>query len=113
MSAFMQNRIRHIKTVLSGFWSRNLLFANVVSAGALCGFGDAIQQKLEGAEKHDWKRTGRMATIGFILGFPTHFFYTFLDRKFIGTTASTISTKVVLDEVFMAPLSITSFYLGR
>ena len=108
----MQNQVKHLKAVITGFWSRNLLFANVVSAGAICGFGDVIQQKLEGAKKYDWKRTGRMAIVGFVVGIPTHYFYTFLDRKFVGTTASTVSMRVVMDEIFMAPLSITSFYLG-
>ncbi|RDD40226.1 Mpv17-like protein 2 [Trichoplax sp. H2] len=103
---------RKLKAILSTFWSRNLMLANVISAGALCGLGDIIQQNLEGSEKHDWKRTGRMATVGLLVGLPTHYFYTFLDQKLVGTAATTIGKKVVLDEALMAPISISTFYLG-
>lgn len=52
----------------------------------------------------DWDRSLKMFTIGSAVGPFQHIWYTFLDKKFPKKTRSVILKKVLLDQIFCAPI---------
>ncbi|OON18094.1 Mpv17 / PMP22 family protein, partial [Opisthorchis viverrini] len=53
----------------------------------------------------------RLGFIGTFQGFYQHFYYTWLDRKLIGSSALVVAKKVVLDEVLVGPASLLVFFV--
>lgn len=93
--------------------SANLLLVNT---GTCCGIyvvGDLLQQRIEGREETDWRRTGRMAVLGFLMGPASHYWYRFLDRRLPEVAARTVAKKVLADQIVMAPLCCSGFYTGE
>lgn len=88
----------------------------LVNTGTCCGLytiGDLLQQRIEGSEKVDWKRTGRMATLGFCMGPLNHSWYLFLDRLILGAGVRMVAKKVLADQLVMAPVCCSVFYIGE
>ncbi|XP_071444955.1 mpv17-like protein 2 isoform X2 [Hetaerina americana] len=89
-----------------------LWVTNTLSSGVLLSFGDSIQQWLEkvsneGKERpYDWKRTGLSQ------GPPHHIWYTRLDRVFPKKNLSSVSYKILADQIFAAPFFAFTFFLG-
>ncbi|PXF45402.1 Protein sym-1 [Gracilariopsis chorda] len=86
---------------------------------SLVGFflGDLIAQKFLGEKGADIDkaRLARMASFGFLIHGPTgHYFYSALDRVIVGTAPLKVASKVVIDQVFWAPIFTALFfgYLG-
>lgn len=86
---------------------------------SLIGFflGDVLAQKFLGEKDADinWARVARMASFGFLIHGPTgHYFYSALDRLIVGTSPLKVASKVVVDQVFWAPIFTALFfsYLG-
>lgn len=86
---------------------------------SLIGFflGDLIAQKFLGEKGADIDkaRLARMASFGFLIHGPSgHYFYSFLDRAIVGTNPLAVASKVVVDQVFWAPIFTALFfgYLG-
>lgn len=82
---------------------------------SMVGFllGDVIAQKFLGDKDTpiDWKRAARMATFGFLIHGPTaHFFYSALDCIIVGTSPMKVASKVVVDQVFWAPIFTAIFF---
>ena len=73
--------------------------------------GDICRQKFEG-HSNDWARTGRMAILGTCLAPLDHFWYTALERILPAITARTIVKKVLLDQIVMAPICCSLFFIG-
>ncbi|CAN8065912.1 unnamed protein product [Agarophyton chilense] len=86
---------------------------------SLIGFflGDLLAQKFLGEKdaEIDKGRLGRMASFGFLIHGPTgHYFYSALDRVIVGATPLKVASKVIVDQVFWAPIFTALFfaYLG-
>lgn len=86
---------------------------------SLIGFllGDLIAQKFLGEKGApiDWARVARMSSFGFLIHGPTgHYFYSALDRLIVGTAPLKVAAKVLIDQVFWAPIFTALFfsYLG-
>ncbi|XP_011405251.1 PREDICTED: mpv17-like protein 2 [Amphimedon queenslandica] len=88
-----------------------LLLINTGTCCFLYSMGDFCRQRIEG-NTTDWHRTGRMGVLGCCLGPLDHFWYTALDRLLPAITAGTVARKVLLDQLIMAPICCSLFYLG-
>ncbi|XP_033111668.1 mpv17-like protein 2 isoform X2 [Anneissia japonica] len=108
-------------------FSKYLLVTNTVTCCSLLGVGDLIEQtreirrnkkndvaqgKLHSSHSYDWKRTGRMAAIGFMLGPINHYWYLYLDRFLPGTSGRMVLKKILLDQIVAAPFFNASFIIG-
>ena len=76
---------------------------NVLVSGTFAAAGDALSQKVESIQhnsnfikNYSLRRTVEFGAVGFILGPLSHFWYTFLDKKFPLFTPAHIAKKVVL-----------------
>ncbi|XP_013405159.1 mpv17-like protein 2 isoform X1 [Lingula anatina] len=110
-----------VKSIYNLMFGRHLFLTNTISAGVLLGAGDSIVQTFEGRRikkkggewARDWKRTGRMVTIGLVLQGPaSHAWYSFLDRILKGTQFKTIAKKILLDQIFASPFFAFGFLMG-
>ncbi|CAM9923698.1 unnamed protein product, partial [Hapterophycus canaliculatus] len=80
---------------------------------SLVGFsiGDFLAQKGTSKDKFSYERLARMAAFGFLFhGTISHFFYNALDSALPGTAAFTVIQKVVIDQVFWAPIFTLIFF---
>lgn len=102
-------QLRHWKRLFSA----NLLLVNTGTCCTLYAVGDLCQQRIERKEKFDWVRTGRMAVLGFCLGPVNHCWYRALDKFLPGNTSRIVAQKVLLDQLVMAPLCCSLFYIGE
>lgn len=92
-----------------------------ITAAAVGTAGDGVAQSLElryrdksNRGQFDVRRTLVFASFAGLIGAPiSHFWYLYLGRKFPGRTVRTISSRVALDQLAMAPLMLplTLFYL--
>ena len=92
--------------------SVRLLLINTGTCCVLYSAGDFCRQKIDGKELN-WSRTGRMGFLGCCLGPLDHFWYTALDRLLPAVTTATVFRKVMLDQIIMAPICCTLFFLGK
>ena len=95
------------------FLSKRLLLVNTGTCCALYTVGDVIQQHIEGRDGLDWARMGRMATLGLCMGPLNHFWYLHLDRLIPGATGKIVMKKVLADQIVMAPICCSVFYVGE
>lgn len=95
------------------FLSKRLLLVNVGTCCTLYTVGDVIQQHIEGKDNFDWARAGRMATLGLCMGPLNHFWYLQLDRFLPGATGKIVLKKVFADQLVMAPICCSVFYIGE
>lgn len=58
----------------------------------------------------DKARVFRMSIAGAFGGVIGHFWYIFLDRRFVGTTLKIIAKKCLFDQIVFAPLGIIYFF---
>ncbi|XP_031620106.1 mpv17-like protein 2 [Contarinia nasturtii] len=114
----MQNFIRNITNSL---FKKHLLLTNTVSSGVLMSIGDGLSQYVEQkiTLKHnkeqwkfklDWSRNGKMFVVGASSGPLHHYFYGWLDAKYIGFTLKVTMIKILYDQLVMAPLCIALFF---
>ena len=97
-----------------GYFTKYLFFSNVVISIGFSGLGDCIEQAVEilSKYKNEWNKTRsfKLAITGIPVGIICHYFYIFLDKKFIETTFKVIFQKVMLSQFICSPLCIISFY---
>ena len=97
--------------------SRLLLF-NVCTSTVVYAAGDRIQQRIEGRGRKkadlaaDWKRTGRMASVGAPIGALSHYWYIMLDRVLPGITRRAVVRKVMADQCIFGPICLSIFFIG-
>eukprot|EP00904_Undaria_pinnatifida_P007047 jgi/Undpi1/3472/HiC_scaffold_16.g06844.m1 len=73
--------------------------------------GDFLAQKGTSKDKFSYERLARMAAFGFLFhGTISHFFYNALDGALPGTAAVTVIQKVVIDQLFWAPIFTLIFF---
>ncbi|XP_021521337.1 mpv17-like protein isoform X1 [Aotus nancymaae] len=85
---------------------------NVLLYGALFSSGDALQQRLRGAQ-NDWRQTRRVATV--VVTFHANFNYVWLgllERALPGRAPRIVLAKVLCDQVVGAPIAVSAFYAG-
>lgn len=95
------------------FMKKRLLLFNTGTCTALYVTGDLIQQQIEGSKEVDWSRTLRMATLGVCMGPLNHGWYTMLDKILVGTAGKVVFKKVLADQLVMAPICCSFFYVGK
>lgn len=95
------------------FLSKRLLLVNTGTCCVLYTVGDVIQQHIEGRDRLDWARVGHMATLGLCMGPLNHFWYLHLDRLLPGATGKIVLKKVLADQIVMAPICCSVFYVGE
>ena len=116
---YLRDRLSALPSKFSFLSSRRGKISNarllLINSGTYCflySMGDCCRQRIEG-HPIDWNRTGRMAILGCCLGPLDHLWYNILDRKLPAKTAATVGRKVLLDQLIMAPICCTVFYLGN
>lgn len=101
---------------VKAFSKKYLFITNILAGSALLGLGDGIEQTIERKRrirnKHDWKRTCNMITMGATFGFLAHNWYRILDKRFRGNTTSAVTKKVLLDQIVGSPVGYTIFIFG-
>jgi protein Mpv17 len=95
-------------------FTKYLLLTNVTISIGFSGLGDYIEQMCEILSKYktewDKQRTLKLAVTGIPVGIICHYFYFFLDRRFIDTSFKIIFKKILLSQIICSPLCIISFY---
>lgn len=95
------------------FSPKYLLLTNMTITASLSSLGDIMQQSYEIAiqRQENWNktRTFHVSITGLVLGPPCHFWYKFLDKYLPGRAPSVIVKKLVLDQIFCAPVMIFLF----
>ncbi|PAA51230.1 hypothetical protein BOX15_Mlig018157g2, partial [Macrostomum lignano] len=94
----------------------HLLAANCVICGVSSCLGDIISQRLESTNNdrrtHSWSRTATISLCGLMLGPLSHYWYLYLDRRFVGRTGRSLAYKLLFDTIFFSPLYITLYVLA-
>ena len=124
------------RNIINNLFNKHLFVTNVASSSLLMAVGDAIEQKLDFADKgenHEWCRTskyyyseflpfdvilqsctfiaGNMLGVGLLLGPLQHVFYKCIDERYPSRNMKSIFTKVALDQIIASPLYIVAFFI--
>ena len=97
------------------FFNKYHLLSNVVIYGSLVSTADITCQKLtHSSEKHDWGRTGRLATVGISYLAPVnHFYFKILDKALPGVAAATVGKKLFVDTFVMTPICLVGYFFSK
>lgn len=105
-----------INSIKNNLFNKYLLTTNIVSSGILMSIGDLLSQKVEQKTKetsetrYDLVRNAKMFVVGAIQGPLHHYFYRWLDNKYVETTLRTTSIKILYDQLVMSPVCIVGFF---
>lgn len=109
-----------IRSLADTMFKKYLLTTNIVSSGILMSMGDVLSQYVEQKSviKHelsqkfriDWSRNAKMFVVGALQGPLHHYFYGWLDGKFVGATLKNTSIKILFDQTVMSPACIVMFF---
>lgn len=98
------------------FQGRHMLLTNTLSAGSMLALGDYLQQcreiYKEPGKERCWKRTGSMFLVGCSLGPVMHYWYTWLDKLYIGKSMKVVGKKVLVDQIVASPTLGLWYFLG-
>ncbi|XP_070816934.1 mpv17-like protein 2 [Chaetodon trifascialis] len=98
------------------FQGHYLLLTNTMSGGGLLALGDFLQQSREIRKEPDrvrnWKRTGCMLVVGSSISLLLHYWYSWLDRVFVGKAIDTVGMKVLVDQLIASPTIGMWYFLG-
>nr|XP_027214183.1 mpv17-like protein [Penaeus vannamei] len=102
------------------FLRRKPLVKNIVGYGAMYVGAEFTQQTLtkkiwrdDKDPAYDIPSFGRYSFFGFVW-YPVayHYWYRWLDGRFVGTSLAVITSKTLLDQFLMEPPLLASFYVG-
>lgn len=109
-----------IRNLSNTLFKKYLLTTNIVSSGILMSMGDALSQYIEQkyAVKSDkkqqvtinWSRNAVMFAVGAAQGPLHHYFYGWLDKRYVGATMKNSSIKILYDQFIMSPVCIIMFF---
>ncbi|KAL5021864.1 hypothetical protein ScPMuIL_001019 [Solemya velum] len=119
-------KIRHVYQHL---FTKHLFITNTATVGCLLAVGDCVTQNIErisktrskqkglgtdkDAWKYNWPRTGRMFSMGLVLGPFNHLWYNIvIDRLVKGTGVKVVFKKILGDQFVAAPFFCSSFFMG-
>lgn len=66
--------------------------------------------KTEENQKIDWNRNAKMFLVGTVQGPLHHYFYGWLDKKYVGATLRITTIKILYDQLVMSPVCIIAFF---
>jgi protein Mpv17 len=102
--------IKHNKKL----FTRYLLVTNVTVSTAFSGLSDFIEQKYEiySGHENEWQkiRTCKLASTGIPIGIVCHYWYRFLDNRFVADNARTLLKKFLADQLIASPIIILIFF---
>ncbi|KAK3090019.1 hypothetical protein FSP39_008579 [Pinctada imbricata] len=112
-----------MSSVLKALFSKHLLLTNTLTSGTLLALGDVITQKLEreyraregdhNESTWDRWRTGRMFSIGILIGPFGHMWYAKLaDRLVKGQGPKVVLKKIAVDQIMFTPVITVLFFGG-
>ncbi|KAL3869287.1 hypothetical protein ACJMK2_041990 [Sinanodonta woodiana] len=109
--------MNNLRKTIEKLFSKYLIVTNTISCGSLLAIGDVITQKVEQMDtgerkKHNWHRTGRMLSMGFVLGPFCHVWYGALDRFILGGGGKVAVKKILADQIVAAPFFCSAFFMG-
>ncbi|KAK8399395.1 hypothetical protein O3P69_003477 [Scylla paramamosain] len=105
---------------LRRFFKKHPLMKDMISFGGMYVGAEWTQQtmlkrmsKVDQDPKYDKEAFARYSFYGFIW-YPViyHYWYRWLDARFVGTSAVVIGKKLLLDQFVMEPPLLASFYVG-
>lgn len=107
--------LRINKLISVVFQPKYLLCTNVTLSTALSALGDILEQRLEilNGEQNVWdkKRTSNMGISGTTVGFFSHYWYLFLEKKIPTQNIRSVAKKIVLDQLIGTPIGISTLLI--
>ncbi|KAK2722858.1 mpv17-like protein 2 isoform X2 [Artemia franciscana] len=108
--------IYQIKRTGQLLFSKYLLATNIGISAGLSGTGDILEQQIEKhittkLSKWEKERTLKMSTAGAVVGVICHYWYLYLDNKFIGRGAKVVFKKLMLDQCLFSPFLIFTYFV--
>lgn len=94
------------------------LISNLTICIGFGGLGDFIEQMLENWRKQmpvnnwDMIRTSKFAAAGLSVGFICHYWYLFLDNRFVALTKENLLKKILLCQFVHSPICIIAFFVS-
>lgn len=106
------------RNLSNSLFKKYLLTTNTVSSGILMSIGDGLSQyverkytvKKESPQQFDWSRNAKMFLVGAAQGPLHHYFYGWLDRKYLDATLKVTTIKILYDQFVMSPMCIILFF---
>ena len=105
-----------VLSVVRRLFHKHRYIGNAIFYTGLLSAADVVSQKIQYGviSEHDFARTGRMATMGFVYFGPAlTFIYDNLDKMLPGNARKTIIKKMLIDQTMITSLSMVVFYVGK
>ena len=113
---------RHIKNLYpaierakNNLFTKYLLVTNLTISTSSSGLGDFVEQMFEIISKNqaNWDkiRTLKLSATGLTLGVICHYWYIYLDRRFVGPGFVNVLKKMIYTQFINSPICILTFFM--